>query len=67
MNNILFILIFVVIAFFVGYVVGAKKQERDGFIYLEKNEDGDDRIRFYLNMEYDDIAEHEWITFKVVK
>ena len=39
----------------------------DGCIYLEKSEEGNDRIRFYLNMEYDDIADHKVIRFKVVK
>ena len=67
MNNIIFILIFIGIAFFVGFILGAKKPKHDGFIYLEKNEQGDDRIRFYLNMEYDEIAEHELVIFKVVK
>jgi hypothetical protein len=55
------------IAFILGFILGARKPKNDGFIYLEKNEQGDDRIRFYLNMEYDDIAQHDTIQFKVVK
>lgn len=43
------------------------KYKRNGCIYLEKNEEGNDRIRFVLDMEYDDIAEHEKIVFDVIK
>lgn len=67
MENILFIVLFIIIAFGVGFAVGKRPPKNDGFIYLEKNEDGDDRIRFYLGMEYDDISSHEFIVFKVVR
>lgn len=48
------------------WLLRRKKHEPDGYIYLEKNEDGDDRIRFYLNMEYEEIGKYEEIVFKVV-
>lgn len=43
-----------------------KHTPNDGTIFLETNEDGDERIRFYLGMEYDDISAHKQIVFKVV-
>lgn len=70
MKSILFILALLCllgIAFFAGRWLGKRTIKNDGTIYLEKNEDGDDRIRFYLGMEYEDIASHERIVFRVVK
>ena len=51
-----------------GVFVGNKLKQtpNDGTIFLERNEDGDERIRFYLGMEYDDISAHKQITFNVV-
>lgn len=43
-----------------------KSTPNHGTIYLETNEDGDERIRFYLGMEYDDISNHQQIVFNVV-
>lgn len=51
-----------------GVFVGNKLKQppNDGTIFLERNEDGDERIRFYLGMEYDDISNHKQIVFNVV-
>lgn len=51
----------------IGVIVSALMEKSNGIIYLEKNEQGDDRIRFYLDMEYDDISEHSKIVFTVKK
>ena len=56
-----------VLAFFIGYSFGIHHVPADGYILLDKNEDGDDRITFQLGMEYDDLAYHKNIIFKVVK
>ena len=53
--------------FVVGIVVSALTEKSNGVIILEKNEQGDDRIRFCLNMEYDDISQHSKIVFGVKK
>lgn len=58
--------------FLAGMIVGVflgnklKSTPNHGTIYLETNEDGDERIRFYLGMEYDDISNHQQIVFNVV-
>lgn len=51
-----------------GVFIGNKLKQtpNDGTIYLETNEDGDERIRFYLGMEYDEISSHQQIVFDVV-
>lgn len=51
----------------IGIVASALIDKPNGTIFLEKNEEGTDRIRFYLNMEYDDIAKHSKIIFNVKK
>ena len=51
--------------FYLGFKFGTS--HCDGAIILDKNEDGDDRIIFQLNMEYDDIAAKNQIVFKVQK
>lgn len=51
----------------IGVIVSALMEKSNGTIYLEKNEQGDDRIRFYLDMEYDDISEYSKIVFTVKK
>lgn len=70
MESYIFIAI-IIMAFLIGGIVyitvSALIKKPNGTIYLEKNEQGDDRIRFYLNMEYDDIAEHSKIIFDVKK
>ena len=55
----------VILGFYLGYKIGTSYC--DGAIVLDKNEDGDDRIIFQLNMEYDDIAAKDQIVFKVQK
>ena len=58
--------------FLTGVIAGVflgnklKSTPNHGTIYLETNEDGDERIRFYLGMEYDDISNHQQIVFNVV-
>lgn len=58
--------------FLAGMIAGVflsnklKSTPNHGTIYLETNEDGDERIRFYLGMEYDDISNHQQIVFNVV-
>lgn len=58
--------------FLAGMIAGVflgnklKSTPNHGTIYLETNEDGDERIRFYLGMEYDDISNHQRIIFNVV-
>ena len=58
--------------FLAGMIAGVflgnklKNTPNNGTIYLETNEDGDERIRFYLGMEYDDISNHKQIVFNVV-
>lgn len=54
-----------VLAFFIGYRVGIYHVPADGYILLDKNEDGDDRITFQLGMEYDDISKRSQIVFKI--
>ena len=58
----------VVLAFFVGYTIGiGHSPTTDGYIILDHNDEGDDRITFQLGMEYDDIMDQEEIVFKVIK
>ena len=70
METFLFISV-ILLAFIGGFVVGITVylmlDKPNGTIYLEKNTDGDDRIRFYLDMEYDDISKHPKIVFSVKK
>ena len=54
-----------ILGFYLGFKFGTS--HCDGAIILDKNEDGDDRIIFQLNMEYDDIAAKNQIVFKVQK
>ena len=51
-----------------GVFIGNKLKDKkhDGTIFLELNENGDERIRWYLGMEYEDIPNHKQITFDVV-
>lgn len=68
-----YILASAIIALVIGFIIGSIYENRkltskyDGEIWLGKSEDGNDRITFYLGMEYDDIAEHSSIIFKVNK
>ena len=39
----------------------------NGVIFIGKNEEGDDKIVFQLNMEYDELAEFRSVMFNVVK
>lgn len=54
-----------ILFFYLGFKFGTSYS--DGYIVLDKNENGDDRIVFQLNMEYDDIAAKDQIVFKVQK
>ena len=68
LETFLFIVVIIVTllaGFVVGIVVSALTEKSNGVIILEKNEQGDDRIRFCLNMEYDDISKHSKIVFSV--
>lgn len=68
MEKYLLPVVIVLVSMIIGYLIGKSngKPKANGFIYLEKNEDGDDRIRFYLDMEYDDIANYSRVVFEVV-
>ena len=52
-----------------GYIWGkeSSKLAPTGSIVLDKNDEGTDRIIFNLGMEYDDLADHKYIIFEVVK
>lgn len=67
--NWIVIALVVIAIFLLGIVVGKYgfKAHTDGVIFLGKNEDGDDRIVFQLDMEYDDIAKHNLLAFKVIQ
>lgn len=55
-----------IVCFWLGYHLGKKfKMEANACIYLEKNEEGVDRIRFDLGMEYEDIPKYKQIVFDV--
>ena len=70
MEKVLFILLLLAI-FSVGYIAGMIltliREKPNGTIFLDKNENGDDRIRFCLDMEYDDISKYSKIVFFVKK
>ena len=70
MENIIFGLVIFAV-FIAGYVTGMiitiVHEKPNGTIVLEKNEQGDDRIRFCLDMEYDDISQYSKIVFAVKK
>ena len=57
------LLIGLVLGVFLGNML--RHDSYDGTVFLEVNEEGDDRIRWYLGMEYDDIASHDKLLFKV--
>ena len=64
----IFILIVMTVAGFIaGYFTGKRHRTYTGSVVLGKNEDGDDRIVFNLGMEYDEIAKHDELIFKVIK
>ena len=56
-----------VISFIAGYFAGRHHRTYTGSVVLDKNDEGDDRITFNLGMEYDEIAEHDELIFKVIK
>ena len=60
-----------IVAVILGILIGKfwhiKSANTDGFIILDKNEEGNDRLVFQLGMDYDEIAQHNEIHFKVVK
>ena len=68
METFLFVVV-IIVAFLAGFVVALIvsfiMNKPNGTIFLEKNEEGIDRIRFYLGMEYDDISKHSKIVFSV--
>ena len=55
-------------AFALGVLTGTLriKSRPNGYIHLEKNEEGYDRIRFDLKMDFEEIAQHKHI-FLIVK
>lgn len=55
------------LGFLIGLRVGQSRIRENGQIVLCKNEEGDDKIVFQLGMEYDDIADYEYVIFKVIK
>ena len=58
----------IILAFLGGYTIGiGRRPVNDGYIILDHNEEGDDRITFQLGMEYDDISKQDQIVFKVIK
>lgn len=67
------LIICAVVALCVGFLIGGRVERRiftnspDGYIILDKNEEGNDRIAFQLGMEYDDISKYHDIVFRVVK
>ena len=69
------LIICAIVALVIGLIVGrylvnnhhVATNFMDGEIILDKNEDGNDRIFFNLGMEYDDIKNFDYITFKVTK
>lgn len=64
----IFILIIAcIVSFIAGYFTGKRDHIYTGSVVLDKNEEGDDRIVFNLGMEYEDIAKHDELIFKVIK
>lgn len=61
------VLAMVMLGFLIGLRVGQSRIRENGQIVLCKNEEGDDKIVFQLGMEYDDIADYEYVIFKVIK
>lgn len=61
------VLVMVILGFLIGLRVGQSRIRENGQIVLCKNEEGDDKIVFQLGMEYDDIADYEYVIFKVIK
>ncbi len=61
------VLAMVMLGFLIGLRVGQSQIRENGQIILCKNEEGDDKIVFQLGMEYDDIADYEYVIFKVIK
>jgi hypothetical protein len=61
------VLAMVLLGFLIGLRVGQSQIRENGQIILCKNEEGEDKIIFQLGMEYDDIADHDYVIFKVRK
>lgn len=61
------VLAMVLLGFLIGLRVGQSQIRENGQIILCKNEKGEDKIIFQLGMEYDDIADHDYVIFKVRK
>ena len=61
------VLAMVLLGFLIGLRVGQGHFRENGQIILCKNEEGEDKIIFQLGMEYDDIADHDYVIFKVRK
>ena len=55
------------LGFLIGLRIGQSHFRENGQIVLCKNEKGEDKIIFQLGMEYDDIADHDYVIFKVRK
>lgn len=65
--EIIILIAMVVFGFIAGYFTGKRNHSYTGTIVLGKNDEGDDRIVFNLGMEYDDIAKHDELIFKVFR
>lgn len=67
------LIICAICALIIGLIIGGRfgysvlTRHPDGYIVLDKNEEGTDRISFQLGMEYDDISKYEHIVFNVVR
>jgi len=48
------------------YVFPNKKEKANGQIILDHNEEGDERICFALDMQYDDFKKYSRISFDVI-
>lgn len=61
------LIVMVIFGFIAGYFTGKRYRTYTGTVVLDKNDEGDDRIVFNLGMEYDDIAKHDELIFKVLR
>lgn len=65
LKTILLCLIFLFIGMIVGYAIHSRG-DKGGRIILDKNEDGDDRILFDMNLNYDDFKKYSHLTFEII-
>ncbi len=62
-------LLIAVVSFLLGKAVAdvIRSKHSDGVIFIGVNDDGDDRIVFQLNMDYDELANYDTVVFNVVR